>query len=586
MLWGFALATVLAYALYLRLHGITWGLPYNYLNPDEATIVRESFHIAQGHVNPSWFLYPSLMFYLVAAVYLGIGLAWHPSFAHSFLSKGSFIVDASPYYLSARLVAVACGVVSVYLIYRLGREAFSRPAGMLAALFLAVVPLHVTYSHYAVTDVPATMFSLLALLFLVRAAKGGGRRALVWGAFAAGAATSTKYNLGMLLIPATIAGVYALRGAAASRGAHGAPAAHGTADLTDDDHGDRAAADAQDEATGGRHPLRALVRRCPLAFGLVRRVYLPMTLGFVAFTPFAVLDAPHFVSDFLRQNRIVARGWLGFEHTGNGYWYNLHVNLPGAMGIVLFAVSLGGLAWALHRRRRPDTMLVTYVVVYYLYVSSWTALQERYLLPILPILVLLASRLCVRLVRVRYVRRRVLAPLVTGLLVAGLLLPLSASIAYDRTLHGTDVRTVAKHWIETHIPRGSIIAAEPYGPPLVSRMAVYYFNAAGHHQVYYRLVHLPLPLPGVKDKRHSIAFLRRKGVRYVIVSSEVYDRVLAAANVYPRQVGFYARLARHAKLVKAFAPGPGERGPTIEVYRVPQSLLSQGDVAHEPGGNG
>jgi 4-amino-4-deoxy-L-arabinose transferase-like glycosyltransferase len=552
---GLALAAILAYALYLRLHGITWGLPYNYLNPDEATIVREAFHIAQGRINPSWFFYPSLMFYLVAAVYRGIGLFWHPVFAAAFVSKESFVVDATPYYLSARLVVVACGVVSVYLVYWVGREAFSRPIGLLAALFLAVAPLHVTYSHYAVTDVPATTIALLSLVLLVRAAKGGSRRALAWGAFVAGAATSTKYNLGMLVIPATLAGIYVLR--QGSAGAAGEP-------------------DASAPALGARGA----------TLGLARRVYLPMALGFVAFTPFSVLDAPHFLRDFLAQNRIVARGWLGFEHTGNGYWYNLHVNLPAAMGVVLFALSLAGLAWAVYRHRRADVMFVSLVLVYYLYVSSWAALQERYLLPIVPILVLLASRLAVDLVRVGFSRRPLLVPVVAAVLVAGLFLPLSASVAYDQSLHGVDVRSIAKSWVEEHIPRGTTIATEPYGPPLVSRRAVHYFRASGRHQIYYRVVALPLPLPGVTDKRHTIAFLRRKDVRYVIISSEVYGRVLAASKDYPYQVNFYRALARQAKLIKVFTPGVGERGPTIELYRVPLRLLSEGHVANQPGGDG
>jgi hypothetical protein len=73
----------------------------------------------------------------------------------------------------------------------------------------------------------------------------------------------------------------------------------------------------------------------------------------------------------------------------------------------------------------------------------------------------------------------------------------------------------------------------------------------------------------------------------VIVSSEVYLRVLAAPLVYPRQVVFYERLAQQARLIKRFAPGPGERGPTILVYQlVGAGTLAQRDVAHQPRGNG
>ena len=56
-------------------------------------------------------------------------------------------------------------------------------AGLLAALFLAVEPVHVRYSHVAVTDVPATAFSLLALVLLVGAAQGRGRPLPVIGGF-------------------------------------------------------------------------------------------------------------------------------------------------------------------------------------------------------------------------------------------------------------------------------------------------------------------------------------------------------------------------------------------------------------------
>lgn len=544
--YGLALGAILVYAVYLRLHGITWGLPFSYLNPDEGVIVREGFRIASGHPNPEFFLYPSLLFNLVAMVYLAIALVWHPSFAPSFLSQGSFIVDASPYLLAARLLVVGFGVTSVYLVYLLGAKAFSRPVGLLAALFLAVVPLHVTYSHYAVTDVPATAFSLVALLLFVLAAREGSVRLLTAGAFAAGVATSTKYNFGMLLIPAAVAAWYAF------------------APLWRREDG-----------------LWNLVRL------VARRIVAPMALAFFLFTPFALLDPLHFVRDFYKQNEIVRRGWLGFEHSGNGYWYNVHVNLPSSLGVVLFVLCVGGLVWSVYRRRRADFVLVSYVLVYYLYVSDWAALNDRYLLPIVPVLVLLGARLAVGVARLRLVRRRLLAPAVVGLLIAAFVLPLSASIAYDRALTGPDVRTIAKAWIESHIRAGAKVATEPYTPPLVSRFALPFFTAAGHRPAYYRLVRLPLPLPGRIDMRHSLSYLRRHDVRYVVLSSEVYQRVLAAPLVYPRQVTFYERLAERARLVKRFVPGPGERGPTILVYRLPvQGALSQSYVAHEPGRDG
>lgn len=170
------LLAVLALALAMRLHGITWGLPYNFLDPDEGTIVPKAFHVARGHLNPHWFYYPSLYFYLLAALYWIATPIWALVHHANFLSESSSVLHLGSYFLMGRLLTAAFGTASVYLIYRLGRAAYGAPVGLLAALFLAIEPLHVKYSHVAVTDVPATAFALLSLLLLLKAAQGGGRR--------------------------------------------------------------------------------------------------------------------------------------------------------------------------------------------------------------------------------------------------------------------------------------------------------------------------------------------------------------------------------------------------------------------------
>jgi hypothetical protein len=54
----------------------------------------------------------------------------------------------------------------------------------------------------------------------------------------------------------------------------------------------------------------------------------------------------------------------------------------------------------------------------------------------------------------------------------------------------------------------------------------------------------------------------------VVVSSRIYDRVLAAPEVYPTIVAFYRQLDAEAQLVKEFRPGPGEHGPVLKLYRI------------------
>ena len=530
---GVVLAAVLVVAVALRLKGVGWGLPYSYQDPDERVVILHALRIARGHPNPQFFYYPSMFFDMVGVAVWIVGTLPEPARLAARLAGH---VPDRPYAVlpdrprPRRRLRGRLGVSDLPPRPR-GLLAPGRPAG---GAVPGLEPLSVRYSHVAVTDVPATMFGLLALLLFVRAAHRGSARTLMAGALAAGLAAGTKYNLGMLLVPGAVACWYVYRADLAGRRLW-------------------------------RLPLRVL-----------RRVAAPMLVAFVACTPYAVLDPRHFLGDFYRQNQIVAHGWLGFENVHNGYWYNLSVNLVGSLGVVLVVLGLAGLALALARRTRADLVLVSYAVAYYLYVSSWHELMDRYLLPIVPVLIVLAVRACAELAAVPVVRRRALRVAVVAaaaaLLLGALVMPARASLNYSRSLSGTDVRTVAKVWLEERLPPNAVIAEEQYGPPLVARYDLRYFTKLRLTTPSYHIYKLRLPLPGKGDPKARLKYLIMHKVRYVVLSSDVDSRVLAARAIYPAQVAFYEELARHARLIATFGPRAGERGPEIRVYELPATL--------------
>ncbi len=135
---------MLVLAAVLRLRGIGWGLPYSLVNVDESTVLPKAFGAARGGLNPQFFYYPSFFFYVVGAVYLAASPVLWALKGVNPLAVSSFVTDPAPYFVLGRLVSAVAGTASVYLVYRLGWAAFGRPAfGLVAALLLAVAPLHV-----------------------------------------------------------------------------------------------------------------------------------------------------------------------------------------------------------------------------------------------------------------------------------------------------------------------------------------------------------------------------------------------------------------------------------------------------------
>jgi hypothetical protein len=82
---------------------------------------------------------------------------------------------------------------------------------------------------------------------------------------------------------------------------------------------------------------------------------------------------------------------------------------------------------------------------------------------------------------------------------------------------------------------------------------------------------LPLLLPGPGrpfDPNRNVARLRKEGIRYVLVTGAVADRVLASRRNYPLEVRFYRQLQRQAIRLYYVTPAHGLAGPWVAVYRL------------------
>jgi mannosyltransferase len=128
----------------------------------------------------------------------------HPPLYYYLLHAGIALGGQSEY--AVRFLSVASGVLTVALLYALGRRLFGPRVGAIAALLGAASPLAVYYSQEARMYAQVTMFGLLSTYVLARATGGhaaGGfpRSAGLWLGYAL-AATACLYSqyLGALVL--------------------------------------------------------------------------------------------------------------------------------------------------------------------------------------------------------------------------------------------------------------------------------------------------------------------------------------------------------------------------------------------------
>lgn len=88
--------------------------------------------------------------------------------------------------LTAKLVNVLAGVVTVYLVYRIGELSLGRTVGLIGALILALYPNNIIWSSTLFSDIYFTMWFSIAIYLLLRGSRWRGTQALA-GAGAVGA---------------------------------------------------------------------------------------------------------------------------------------------------------------------------------------------------------------------------------------------------------------------------------------------------------------------------------------------------------------------------------------------------------------
>ncbi len=355
----------------LRLRGITWSLPDTRhpiatFHPDESINLQAAMtvDIPHGKFDTQFYNYGTFYFYLASFAQTfgrGYGLI-HTTPAPPEGTKLSGIEkmqlaapEMASLYLAGRLVTARLGTATILLVFLLGAKLFNRRTGYAGAALYAVAPYAVVHAHFFTVDVPATFFVTLALLSAAILLEEQSWRSYVFAGVACGLCAATKYNTGLVLIA----------------------------------------------------PLLAhLLNRKPDACPIHRRAHFLVMLGTVAVAflvacPGPIINWPTFwdgtypgsgVRYELFQHSREGHG-PQFEQTGLGWIYHLTVSLPYCLGIPLLLTALVGSGYACFKRTKGDLILLAFFSIYYLATGLSAVRFARYMIPLIPVLCLLAARL-------------------------------------------------------------------------------------------------------------------------------------------------------------------------------------------------
>ena len=427
-----ALPLVLAVALVLRLYGIDWdgGALYH---PDERAILTHTYDLSlpalsnlgvlfnadESSLNPRWFPYGTLPIYLLKALQVAL----------------SPVIDLDIIDLSraGRALSALADTATVFVVYRLGLLLFDRRVGLLAASLTALAVLHVQLAHFFAPETFQTLFIVSSLYFMVHVVRQGRLRDSVWAGLFAGLAMATKVSSAPILLPLGLAHVFAAW--------RQAPVASAPFDVP---------------AAWWRQALRLAS-----ALGVA-------SAAFVVTEPYALIDFGRFSADVIEQSEVVRR-IRDYPYTRQyvdtlPFIYHAHQLALFGLGVPLGVAALGGLVWAvvrtLWRGGAELTVLLAFVVPLLLVTGLFEVKFLRYLLPVVPLMVLFGAALLIA--SVDWVREQRPALRRWAVASVGVVVALTAFYALSfSTMYAVPHPAArASEWLNANAPENSLILKE------------------------------------------------------------------------------------------------------------------------------
>ncbi len=496
--------------------GIQRDLPYT-PDFDEANYVERAVRMASsGNLNPERFAHPaSTTYYPLTAFYhvwyavTHKGMLLHPDPNLQIW----FYANFWEFYILGRFLSIIYAVLSLPLIYLLGREVFNLETGVTGALFFSFYSLIVFYSRMVRTDSAALFFVLLALWRLTQVyRKPTSLNYLLAGVFT-GLSIASRYFM-VILVP-----VFAV--------------VHTAIFLRQKDK---------------KSFIKPFIVYTAIGFGAI-------AVAFILSTPYFFVSFDTLMADIALERRDTNPGFDGLSPVGNFVWYITYA-LPSIISLPQVAFMVVGIGFSLQQRRFFPLALLGFALTFVIFISQFSLHWYRWLIQILPIAALFAAYGICRITGIlsdvissRGTNRNLYKILLGAGILLLLFMPIKTVAALNLKAAHYSTRILAREWVLKNLDTNSRVAVEEYSAVL-ENTDFDIFKSWSLAQANHTL----------DDYRHDYD--------YIIVSSSIYDRFFAEPERYPDEIVFYRELFDKEKLVQKFEPDTYLGGHTIQIFQL------------------
>jgi len=490
------IAFVMCVAIGLRL----WGLNQIGFNTDEAVYSGQAAAIAQApilkDIFPVFRAHP-LLFQFSLALLFNFGVS-----------------D-----LTARLLAVAIGVATVYVVYRLGSLLYGENTGILSALILAVMPYHVIVTRQVLLDGPMVLFSTLTLYFLARYSITEHPKWLYATGIGLGLTFLAK-ETGIILIGA-VYGFFALSS-----------------------------------------EINVRIRDLALSFFLMVLMILPFPLSLM-----------------LAGGSRVGQQYLVWQlfRRPNHTWDFYLSTVPVAIGLLVIVLAAAGILLLRKEGSWREKLLGWWIIVPVVFFQIWPTKGYQYLLPIAPPLAILAGRTLIRWLSldVKVFKRQSIntfwiRSILGGIMIVSLLVLSRQTIqpgisgTFIAGTGGVPGGREAGEWIKQNIPAKSTILT--IGPSMANILEFY-----GYRQTYGLSVS-PNPLhrnPSYQPVNNPDLEIRTNNIQYIVWDSYSAERSsFFSERILELVKRFNGRVIHTQSVTVTLEDGTQAEKPVIIIYVV------------------